>query len=146
MDSRASPFTALKMTELKEAASPFTALEVTELKEAASPFTALKMTELKEAASPFTALEVTRSDFGVWLGAAVVVAEQVPGFFVGGPAGGGALGVEQDCGLFGGDDSVGGDDVPDVFGDYVDGKEIEVSALVTAAGGTDVAFVAAFGA
>ncbi len=45
-------------------------------------------------------------------------------------------------GLFGDDDAFGGDDVPEVFGDYVDCNEIEVSALVTAAVRADVAFVA----
>jgi len=76
----------------------------------------------------------------------VVVAELVPVFFVGGPASGWAGGVEQDCGLFGDEDAFGGDDVPEVFGDYVDCDEIEVSALIAAAGGADVALVASFGA
>jgi hypothetical protein len=69
----------------------------------------------------------------------------VPGFFVGGPAAGWVGGVEQDCGLFGDDDAFGGDDVPEVFGDDVDCDEIEGSSLIAAAGGADVAFVAAFG-
>jgi len=78
--------------------------------------------------------------------AAAVVAELVPGFFVGGPAAGGAGGVEQDGGLFGDEDAFGRDDVPEVFGDDVNCDEIEVSALVAAAGGADVAFVVSFGA
>jgi hypothetical protein len=78
---------------------------------------------------------------------AAVVAELVPVFFVGGPATGRARGIEHDCGLFGADDSFGGDDVPDVFRDDVGCQEVEVSALVgEAAGGVDVAAVAAFGA
>ena len=40
---------------------------------------------------------------------------------------------------------VGWNDVPDVLGDHVGGEEIEGSALITATGGADVAFVAAFG-
>jgi hypothetical protein len=75
-----------------------------------------------------------------------VVAELVPGFFVGGPATGWAGGVEQDGALFGDDDAFCRDDVPEVFGDDVNGEEIEVSALVAAAGGADVAFVASLGA
>jgi hypothetical protein len=80
-----------------------------------------------------------------WL-AAVVGAELVPCFLVGGPAAGGVGGVEHDCGLFAADDSFCGDYVPEVFGDYVGGEVIEVSALVgQAAGGVDVAAVASFG-
>ena len=76
-----------------------------------------------------------------------MVAELVPIFFVGSPATGGAGGVEHDGGLFATDDAFARDDVPDVFGDYVGGQEVEVSALVgEAAGGVDVAAVAAFGA
>ena len=79
--------------------------------------------------------------------AAVVGAELVPRFLVGGPAAGGVGGVEHDCGLFAADDSFCGDYVPDVFGDYVGGEVIEVSALVgQAAGGVDVAAVTSFGA
>jgi len=91
------------------------------------------------------ALKMTGLEFGLWRRAAAVVAELVPGFFVGGPAAGGVGGVEHDCGLFGDEDAFSRDDVPEVFGDDVNCDEIEVSSLMTAAGGADVAFVAAFG-
>ena len=77
---------------------------------------------------------------------AAVVAELVPVFLVGCPAAGWAGGVEQDGGLFGDDDAFCRDDVPEVFGDDVNCDEIEVSALIAAAGGADVALVASFGA
>jgi hypothetical protein len=101
-------------------------------------------------------LRVTASDFrrflrfilfGLWRGAAAVVAELVPGFLEWGPAAGGVGGVEHDCSLLAADDAFCGDYVPDVFGDYVGGEVIEVSALVgQAAGGVDVAAVASLGA
>jgi hypothetical protein len=48
-----------------------------------------------------------------YLGAAVV-AELVPVFFVGGPAGGWTVGVEEDGGFFGHEYAFGRDDVPEV--------------------------------
>ncbi len=76
-----------------------------------------------------------------------MVAELVPRFLVRAPAAGGVGGVEHDCGLFSADYAFCGDYVPDVFGYYVGGEVIEVSALVgQAAGGVDVAAVASFGA
>ena len=84
--------------------------------------------------------------FGLRRWAAVVVAELVPVFLVGGPATGGVGGVEHDCGLFGGDYAFCRDYVPDVLGDYVGRQVIEVSAFVgQAAGGVDMAAVPAPG-
>lgn len=84
---------------------------------------------------------------GLGLYAAAVVAQEVPGFSVGGPAAGGVGSIKHDCLPFAEYD-LRRDDVPNVFGDYVNGDEIKISGLVgrAGAGTADAASVATFGA
>ena len=67
----------------------------------------------------------------------------MPGFFVGGVFLARAAGVEEEVAAEG-DDDFGGEDVPDVFGDNVDGEEVDlVAGVVLAAAGFDGADVSA---
>jgi len=69
--------------------------------------------------------------------------EEVPGFFVGRVFLARAAGVEVEVSAERNDD-LGGEDVPDVFGDDVDGEEIHLLAgVVLAAAGSDGADVSA---
>ena len=87
-----------------------------------------------------------RSGSGCGGSTAVVSAELVPVFLVGGPAARSAAGVEPDRSLLTADDAFCGNDVPEVFGNDVGSEEIEVAALVgQAAGGMNMAAVPAPG-
>jgi len=75
-----------------------------------------------------------------------IIAKQVPSLFIGRPATGRGRRMDHDGNLFAVEYESCWNDVPEVFGNYVHGKEIEISSLVGSAGrGADVAFVAASG-